>query len=58
MFSKIYFRITIRVSKGLDPDQDRCFVGPGLASNRLPKAISGRQFPASMERLENVCVCV
>ena len=32
-FSKKYFRITIRVSNSLDPDQDRHFVGPDLGSN-------------------------
>ena len=34
-FSKNYFRITIRVSNGLDPDQDICSVGPDLGPNCL-----------------------
>ena len=31
--SKISFRNTIRVSNGLDPDQDPHSVGPGLGPN-------------------------
>ena len=34
-FSKNYFRITVRVSNGLDPDQDICSVGPDLGPNCL-----------------------
>ena len=29
-----------RVSNGLDPDQDRCYVGPNLGPNCLQKTIS------------------
>ena len=32
----ILFRNTSRVSNSLDPDQARCFVGPGLDPNCLP----------------------
>ena len=34
---KNYFRNTIRVSNGLDPDLDRRFVGPDLGPNCLQK---------------------
>ena len=37
MFSKNDFRNTIRVSNGLDPDQDRHNVGPDLGPNCLQK---------------------
>ena len=36
-FSKVSFRMTIRVSNGLDPDQDRHFVGPDLGPNYLQR---------------------
>ena len=36
-FSKQSFRNNIRVSNSLDPDQARCFVGPGLGPNCLQK---------------------
>ena len=36
-FSKNSFRNAIRVSKSLDPDQARCFVGPDLGPNCLQK---------------------
>ena len=36
-FSKNYFRNNIRVSNGLDPDQDRHFVGPDLGPNCLQR---------------------
>ena len=32
-FSKKSFRTTLRVSNSLNPDQDRCFVGPHLGPN-------------------------
>ena len=32
-FQKESLRNTIRVSTGLDPDQDRRFVGPGIGQN-------------------------
>ena len=37
MFSKNYFRNTIRVSNSLDPDQVRHFVGPDLGPNCLQR---------------------
>ena len=37
-FSKHSFRNTIRVSNGLDPDQDRHSVCPDLVPNCLPKS--------------------
>ena len=36
-FSKNYFRITIRVSNSLDPDQAQHVVGPDLGPNCLQK---------------------
>ena len=36
-FSKTSFGSTIRVSKRLDPDQARCFVGPGLGPKYLQR---------------------
>ena len=36
-FSKNSFRNTIRVSNGLDPDQDRRSVGPDLGPNCLQR---------------------
>ena len=35
LFSKNYFRDTIRVSNSLDPDQAKHFVGPDLGPNCL-----------------------
>ena len=45
-FSKIYLRNTIRVSKGLDPDQDRYFVRPDLGPSCLQRlsAVDSWQF--------------
>ena len=37
VFSKTFFRITIRVSNRLDPDQVRHFVCPDLGLNCLKK---------------------
>ena len=37
LFSKIYFRDTIRVSNRLDPDQSRHSVGPDLGPNYLQR---------------------
>ena len=36
-FSQNSLRNIIRVSNGLDPDQDRCFVGPDLGPNYLQR---------------------
>ena len=36
-FFKNSFRNTVRVSKGLDPDQDRPIVGPDLGTNCLQR---------------------
>ena len=36
-FSKNSFKTTFRVSNDLDPDQDRCTVGPDLGSNCLQR---------------------
>ena len=36
-FSKNSFRNTIRVTKSLDPDQDRHFVGPDLGPSCLQR---------------------
>ena len=40
---KEYFRNTIRVSNGLESDQDRHSVGPDLGSKLFAKVISGQQ---------------
>ena len=42
MFSKLFisensFNNTISVSSGLDPDQDRIYIGPDLGSNCLKR---------------------
>ena len=42
-FQKFFFRNTIRVSNGLEPDQNRQYVGPDLVPNPLQKIISSRQ---------------
>ena len=42
-FQKPSFRNTIRLSVGLDPDQDRRSVGPDLGPNCLQSIISRRQ---------------
>ena len=39
-FSKNSFRNTIRVSNGMDPDQDRLSVGPDLGPNCLQRLTS------------------
>ena len=39
-FFKKSIRNTIRMSKGLDPDQDRCSDGPDLGSNLFAEVIS------------------
>ena len=36
-FLKISFRNTVKVSNGLDPDQDQHFVGPDLGPNCLQR---------------------
>ena len=38
--SKNYFRNTIRVSNGLDLDQDQHFVGPDLGPNYLQRLLA------------------
>ena len=43
LFFKNSFRNTTRGSKGLDPDQDRCFVIPGLGSNCLQRLSAGNK---------------
>ena len=42
-FSKNSFRNTIRMSNGLDPDQDRHSVGPDLGPNCFANVVSRRQ---------------
>ena len=48
-FSKKSFGNTIRVSNGLDPDQDRCHVGPDLGPNCLQSYQQTSKVPASKE---------
>ena len=45
------FRITIRVSNSLDPDQDRRSVGPDLG----PNCLQLQKVAASKERVKTVC---
>ena len=42
-FSKHFFRNTIRVSNGLDPDQEPRSVGPDLHPNNLQKLSEGNK---------------
>ena len=51
-FSKNHFRNTIRVSNGLDPDQDRQNVGPDLGPNCLQRTSADDRSPANTERLK------
>ena len=44
-----HFRNTIRVSNGLDPDQDRHYVGPDLDPNRFEDYQQTTKFVASKE---------
>ena len=44
-FFKIPFRNTIRVSNGLDPDQDRHSVGPDLGPNCLQRLSADDKSP-------------
>ena len=60
--SKICFRnAIIRVSNGLEPDQDNCSVGPDhavAASKLLAKGISNRLiFPKNQNRFAKSVVC-
>ena len=43
------FMNTIRVSNGLDPDQDRCLVCPDLGPNCLQRLSADYKIPAGME---------
>ena len=55
-FSKLTsFRITIRVSNGLVPDQDRLSVGPDLGPNYLPSFIS-RHLKSPLARKELILI--
>ena len=54
-FSKNSFRISIRVSNSLDPDQHRRFFSPDLGSNCLQKLTvdnKGRDLIQGLHRLE------
>ena len=51
-FSKTSFKNTIRVSNGLDPDQDRNFVGPNLGTNCLQRLSADKKVAASKERVK------
>ena len=51
-FSKTSFKNTIRVSNGLDPDQDRRFVGPDLGTNCLQRLSADKKVAASKERVK------
>ena len=53
-FEKKYFRNTIRVSHGLDPDQVRRFVGPDLGPNCLQKLLTDN---TSRYRVKRKYVC-
>ena len=49
-FKKLFHRNTIRVSNGLDPDQDRRFVGPDLDPYCLQRLSADDKVAASKER--------
>ena len=51
-FSKNSFRNTIRVSNGLDPDQDRCSVSPDLGPNGYQQTT---KVTTSRERVNTEC---
>ena len=55
-FSKISFREAIRVSNGLDPDQDRHSVGPDLDPNCLQRLSAVDKSPVAGKEL--TCVHV
>ena len=48
-FSKSYFRNTLRVSNGLDSDQDQLSVGPELGPNCLERLTEDDNFAPSKE---------
>ena len=50
-FSQKKFRNTIRVSNGLDPDQDQCSVGPDLGPN------CSQRFTADEKSFSNNIIC-
>ena len=57
-FSKNSFKNIIRVSNGLDPDQDRYYVSPDLDPNCLQSYQQMTKVAASKERVnikENLC---
>ena len=56
-FSKRSFRNTIRVSNGLDPDQDRCSVDPHLGLNCLQRFSADDKVAASRQELEGERNC-
>ena len=51
LFSKYSFRSTIRVSSGLDPDQDRQNAGPDLGPNSLQWLLAETKVAAIKERV-------
>ena len=53
-FSKSSFSNAIRVSNGLDPDQDRRFVSPDLGPNCLQRLSADAKVAASKERAKCV----
>ena len=65
-FSKNYFINTIRVSNGLDPDQERHSVGPDLGPNCLQRLSSKDKSPLSRKEfnithvasLQGVCFII
>ena len=52
MFSKRSFRNRNRMSNGLDPDQDRRFVGPDLGPNCFKKYQQTTKIAASIESVK------
>ena len=50
-FHNVFFRNTIRVSNGLDPDQDRRSVGPDLGPNCLQKLSADDKSPLARKEL-------
>ena len=55
-FSLNSFKNTIRVSNGLEPDQDGCSVGPDLDPNCLQRLSADNKVATSMEKVKYLLV--
>ena len=58
-FQNISFRSTIRVSNGLDSDQDRHIVGPDLGLNRLQRLSADNKLMLADKELKGLyCIFI